>query len=89
MVNFKNEDKYEIMKVQKIIRTHIFKRVKFWKGKGTKSRGNHFEKKNAKIRLYAKSNEKADLSRRIGYAYNIMRLVGYNENTRSLTDRVL
>ena len=32
---FKNEDKYEIMKVQKGIRTHIFKHVKFCKGEGT------------------------------------------------------
>ena len=29
----------------------------------------------------------ADLSKRIGYNYNIMKLVGYIENTRSLIDR--
>ena len=86
---FANEDEYEIMKVRKVIRTHIFKHVKFCKGEGNTSRGNPFEKKNAKIRLYGKSHEKADLSKRIGYEYNIMKLVGYDENNRSLTDRSL
>ena len=75
---FANEDEYEIMKVRKVIRTHIFKHVKFCKGEGTKSVGNHFEKKNAKILLYRKCHEKADLSKRIGYKYNIMKLVGYD-----------
>ena len=86
---FKNEDAYEIMKVQKVVRTHIFKYVKFCKGEGNTSRGNPLEKKNAKIRIYGKSHEKADLLKRIGYEYNIMKLVGYDENTQSLTDRVL
>ena len=34
---FKYEDEYEIMKVWKVIRTHIFKQVKFCKGEGAKS----------------------------------------------------
>ena len=69
------------MKVRKVIRPHIFKHVTFCKGKGNSSRGNPFEKKNAKVRLYDSSHEKADLSKRIGYEYNIMKIVGYNENT--------
>ena len=60
---FKNEDKYEMMKVQKVVRTHIFKHVELCKRERTKSAGNHFEKKNAKILLYGKSNEKTDLSK--------------------------
>ena len=54
---------------------------------GTKSAGNHFENNNAKILLYGKCHEKVDLSKRIGYEYNIMKLVEYDENTRSLLDR--
>ena len=46
-------------------------------------------KKNAKILLYGKSHEKAGLSKRIGYEYDIMKLVGYGESTRSLADKVL
>ena len=68
--------------------THMFKHVTFCKGEGTKSEGSHFEKKNSKILLYDKYHEKAGLSNRIGYEYNIMKLVGYDENNRSLTDRV-
>ena len=86
---FANEYEYEIMKVQKVIRTHIFKHVKFYKGEGNLSRGNTFEKKKAKSRLYGKSHEKSDLTKRVGYKYNIMKLVGYDENKKSLTDREL
>ena len=86
---FANEDEYEIMKVRKVIRTHIFKHVKFCKGEGNSFRPNPFEKKKAKIKLYGKSHEKADLSKRIGYEYHVMKLVGYDENKRSLTDRAL
>ena len=58
---FDNDEKYEIMKARKVIKTHIFKHVKFCKGKGNVSRLNPFEKKNAKVRLYGKSYEKVDL----------------------------
>ena len=86
---FANEDEYEIMKVRKVIRTHIFKHVKFCKGEGNTSRWNPFEKQNTKIWLYGKSHEKADLSKRTGYEHNIMKLVGHDENNQSLTDRAL
>ena len=59
--------------------THIFKYVKFCKGEGNSSRPNPFEKKKAKIQLYGKSYEKEDLTKRIGYEYNVMKLVGYDE----------
>ena len=68
-------------------RTHIFKHVKICKRVGTKFEGDHFDKKNAKIILHGKYHEKADLSKRIGYEYNIMKLVGYDKNKRSLIDR--
>ena len=77
------------MKVREVIRTHIFKLVKFCKGEETKSRRNTFKKQNAKTWLYGKSNEKKNLSKQIGYEYNIMKLVGYNKNTQSLTDKTL
>ena len=52
---FKHEDEYEMMKVQKIIKIHILKHVKFCKGKGTKLAGNSFEKKNDRILQYGNS----------------------------------
>ena len=84
----RNEDKYEIMKVQKIIRTHILKYVKFSKVKETKSAGKSFKKNNAKMLQYDTSHKQADILKRVGYEYNITKLVGYYENTRSLIDRV-
>ena len=51
-VIFKDEDTYEIMKMRKVIRTHVFKHVKLCKGEGNTSRGNLFEKKNVKILPY-------------------------------------
>ena len=84
---FKYEDEYEIIKVRKAIRTHVFKHVKFYKGEGNKSPANSFEKKNAKILQYSKCHEKANLSKRVECDYNIIKLVGFDENTRSLIDR--
>ena len=40
---FQEEDEYEVLKVQKVVRQHIFKHLKFYKGEGTKS-ANNFEK---------------------------------------------
>ena len=77
------------MKVIQVIMTHIYKYVKFCKGEGTKSPENSFEKNNAKILQYGNSHENVDLSNRFGYEYNIMKLVGYDENARSLTDKAL
>ena len=76
---FKHEDRYEIMKVQMVIMTHIFKYVKFCKGEGTTFPANSFEKKNVKILQYGKSHKKADLSKHVRYEYNIMRLVRYEK----------
>ena len=41
---FQDEDEYEVLKVRKVVRQHIFKHLKFCKGEGTKS-ANNFEKK--------------------------------------------
>ena len=40
---FQDEDEYEVLKVRKVVRQHIFKHLKFCKGEGTKS-ANNFEK---------------------------------------------
>ena len=66
------------MKVRKLIRIHIFKHVKIYKGEGMKSPTNSFEKKNAKILQYGKSHKKEDLSKLVGYGYYIMKLVYFN-----------
>ena len=86
---WKEVDEYEVMKVRKVIRNHIFKHVKFCKGEGLKVSSNQMEKKSAKLLLFGKSHEKADLTKRHGYEYNIMKLSGYDEDNRSITDRTL
>ena len=45
--------------------------------------------KMANIWLYGKIHEKADLTERIGYEYYVMKLLGNDENKRSLTDIAL
>ena len=86
---WKEVDEYEVMKVRKVIRNHIFKHVKFCKGEGIKSSTNEMEKKSKKILLFGKSHEKADLTKKHGYEYQIMRLSGYDEDNWSITDRTL
>ena len=86
---WKKEDQCEVNKVRMIIRTHIFKHVKFCKGEGTKTINNSFEKKTAKILKFGKSYQKVDLTKEVGYEYNIMRLSGYCEENRSVLDRAL
>ena len=50
---------------------------------------NNVEWKNKKIIELVKSHEKADLSKPIGYQYNILKFSGYDEENKSLTDRAL
>ena len=63
--------------------------MKFCKGEGLKASSNQMEKKSAKLLLFGKSHEKADLTKRHGYEYNIMKLSGYDEDNRSITGRTL
>ena len=85
---YQDEDEYEIVKVRKIVRNHIFKHVKFCKGEGKRS-PNNFDKKTKKIQAFGTSHEKADLWKTTGYEYNVMKLAGYCEETKSLADRAM
>ena len=80
---------YEVLKVKKVIHNNIFKHVTFCKDEGRKAVSNNSEQKNKKIIKLGKSREKADLSRSIGYQYNIMKFSGYDEENRALMDRAL
>ena len=62
-----DEDRYETLKVKSLIRTNVFKNLKFVKGEGRKTLTNNFEKKTAKILQYGKCHEKADLTKANGY----------------------
>ena len=70
---WKEEDLYEVLKVKKVIRNHIFKHVKFCKGEGVKFMSNNLEWKNKKIIELSKSYEKVDLSKSIEYQYNVIK----------------
>ena len=78
---WQEEDEYEVAKICQVVRNHIFKHVKFVKGEGVKSKvqQNSKKAKRKQIDLFGKSHERPDLTIRNGYAYNIMRLVGLDE----------
>ena len=59
------EDTYEVHKVRKVIRNHIFKYVKCCKGGGVKIASNSLECKAKKVVRLGKSHERAELSRPI------------------------
>ena len=82
------EDDYEVIRVRKIVRSHIFSKVKFCKGEG-KTSVNNFDKKTAKIIKFGISHEKTDLRKKTGYAYAVMKMVGYDELNKSITERAL
>ena len=42
---WKEEDPYEVLKVKKVIRNHIFEHVKFCKDEGVKAASDNFEPK--------------------------------------------
>lgn len=75
--------------MQKIIRNRIFLQNKCCKGEEAKSNTTSFEKKNAKLLKYGKSHEKVDLTIKGGYKYNIIKLVGYCDKRKLITERVL
>ena len=87
---WQEEDEYEVAKIRQVVRNHIFKHVKFVKGEGVKPKGHGTRKrKKPKISLFGKSHERPDLTIRTGYAYNIMRLVGLDEERTSISKRAL
>ena len=65
---FQDEDEYEVLKVRKVVRQHIFKHLKFCKGEGTKS-ANNFEEKTKNDKAFGTSHKKTDLRKTKGYEY--------------------
>ena len=75
--------------MQQIIRNHFFKQIKICQEEGSIDITNSLEKKNTKIFKYGKLNRKGGLTKKGGYKYNIMKLSGYCNETKSLTNRAL
>ena len=88
---WQEEDKYEVQKVKQIVRNNIFKHLKFVKGEGYKNTNNDVGQKNGKgnTKEYGKCHEWADLTKVIGYEYNVMKLAGVTEMNCSISDRAL
>jgi len=85
-----DEDEYEIKKIRQVIRNHIFKHVKFVKGEGsipTKKKDN--KSRRLKNLMFGKCHERPDLTRLLGYEYEILKLVGLGEEDTSLVRRAL
>ena len=91
---YKEENKYEVNKVKKIVRENIFKHVKFCIGEGSYgsdkngiTRGTN--KSKATKNTYGQSHEYPDLTLRRGYAYEILSLSGNGTEKKSLSNRAL
>ena len=67
----------------------MFKHLKLYREEGARSYRNWFERKNTNIIPFIKLYERADLTQNTGYQYNIMKLLGYDEETTSLSQRPL
>ena len=78
-----------MLKVKRVIISNIFKHIHLCKGEGVKAASNIFQQKNKKLIESDKSHNKVDLSKSIGYQYNIMKLSGYDEENMSFMDRTL
>ena len=85
---YKEEDKYEIQKVRKIVRDNVFQQVKFCRGEGASKQGKSSNNVAMK-RAFGKSHDAPDLTLRNGYAYEILILSGNGEDKKSLTERAL
>ena len=92
--SYKEEDKYKVQKVRKIVCENIFKHVKFCIGEGsygsnkngrTKSENKNIATKNT----FGLSHEYPDITLRKGYANEILALSGYGSDKKSLSQRVL
>ena len=67
----------------------IFLIFKLYRGDGVINYRNYFERKNSHIIPFSKFYERADFIQKIGYQYNIMKLLGYDEENTSLLQRTL
>ena len=91
---YREENKYEVNKVKKIVRENIFKHVKFCIGEGSygsnkngTTRGENRSK--ATRNTYGLSHEYPDLTLKRGYAHEILTLSGNGAEKKSLSQRAL
>ena len=85
-----DEDEYEVTKLRQVIRNHIFKHVKFFKGEGTvPSQKKDNKSKQLKHLLFGKCHERPDLTILTGYECQILRMIGLSEENTSVTRRAL
>ena len=85
---WKEEDEHEIYKVKKIVRTNIFKYVKFCKGEGNINIDKNRKHKMKQLVLGI-AHDKADLTKRTGYEYEVMKQCGKDDRRMSLTERAM
>ena len=83
------ESKYEVIKIQRIIRNKIFRHIKFYKGEGSKLPISNFDKKTFKVLTYGKSHKTPDLTIHLGYEYNIMKEVRLDKKNTTLSEKAL
>ena len=87
---WQDEDEYEINKLRQVIRNHVFKHLKFVKGEGTIPCAKKDRKAKKKQQLlFGMCHERPDLTKLDGYECTILRLVGMNENSTSITAQAL
>ena len=82
-------DKYEIQKIQNVVRKLIFKKIKFCKGEGVSMSGARGNKRKSTDYTLGKTHERADLTEKKGYVYEVMRECGMDEESKSLTERAM
>jgi hypothetical protein len=91
-VNVVNEDEYEIMKINRVIRNNIFPKIKFCRGEGNagtsvkQRRGIRHQRLVKKIAL-GKSHEMADLIKTTGFEVEVLKLCGMGADRKTITQR--
>ena len=87
--SWKDEDEYEVMKIKKIVRTHIFKYNKFCKGEGMAGLNSKRYKAGLWKAQLGQTHERADLTKVRGYVFEVMNLCGMGDDKKSLSTRTL
>ena len=86
------EDEYEVANIRKVVRNDIFPMVKFCKGEGNTQRTvqpgpSRNGKRLKKLLEVGKTHEFADLTKKSGFEYQVLKLCGMDESQKTLTQR--
>ena len=87
-----DEDEYEVANIRKVVRNDIFPMVKFCKGEGNTQRTvqpgpSRNGKRLKKLLEVGKTHEFADLTKKSGFEYQVLKLCGMDEGKKTLTQR--